>query len=149
MGKGNGKCFPSSIEQLFGINMAGMMESAPHLLYFHLLEHSNDGEYSPTVMFPSLPSICNDGEHFLLFLFSFLFEAFVMIESKVIIFITTFDLFPHPRITRFCIFSLIFSCIYLELFLRGQSMQVHDLAKDEWLLFTQKWVESAHGNSDL
>jgi hypothetical protein len=29
-------------------------------------------------------------------------------------------------------------------------MQVHDLAKDEWLLFTkQKWVESTHGISDL
>jgi hypothetical protein len=29
-------------------------------------------------------------------------------------------------------------------------MQVHDLAKDEWLLFIiQKFVESTHGNSDL
>jgi hypothetical protein len=29
-------------------------------------------------------------------------------------------------------------------------MQVHDLARDEWLLFTKwKWVESTHGNSDL
>jgi hypothetical protein len=29
-------------------------------------------------------------------------------------------------------------------------MQVHDLAKDEWLLFIeQKWVGSTHGNSDL
>jgi hypothetical protein len=29
-------------------------------------------------------------------------------------------------------------------------MQVHDLAKDEWLLFTErKWVGSTHGNSDL
>jgi hypothetical protein len=29
-------------------------------------------------------------------------------------------------------------------------MQVHDLAKDEWSLFTQwKWVESTQGNSDL
>jgi hypothetical protein len=37
-----------------------------------------------------------------------------------------------------------------ELFPRGQSMQVHDLAKDEWSLFIeQKWVESTHANSDL
>jgi hypothetical protein len=29
-------------------------------------------------------------------------------------------------------------------------MQVHDLAKYEWLLFTkQKWVESTQGNSGL
>jgi hypothetical protein len=29
-------------------------------------------------------------------------------------------------------------------------MQVHDLAKNEWLLFTKrKWMESTHGNSDL
>jgi hypothetical protein len=29
-------------------------------------------------------------------------------------------------------------------------MQVHDLTKNEWLLFTkQKWVGSTHGNSDL
>jgi hypothetical protein len=29
-------------------------------------------------------------------------------------------------------------------------MQVHDLTKDEWLLFTEwKWVGSTHGNSDL
>jgi hypothetical protein len=29
-------------------------------------------------------------------------------------------------------------------------MQVHDLAKDEWSLFTkQKWVESTHENNDL
>jgi hypothetical protein len=29
-------------------------------------------------------------------------------------------------------------------------MQVHDLAKNEWLLFTErKWVGSTHGNSNL
>jgi hypothetical protein len=29
-------------------------------------------------------------------------------------------------------------------------MQVYDLAKDEWLVFTKrKWAESTHGNSDL
>jgi hypothetical protein len=29
-------------------------------------------------------------------------------------------------------------------------MQVHDLAKEQWLLFTeQKWVGSIHENSDL
>jgi hypothetical protein len=29
-------------------------------------------------------------------------------------------------------------------------MQVHDLAKDEWLQFSErKWVESTHRNSDL
>jgi hypothetical protein len=47
-------------------------------------------------------------------------------------------------------FHLTYSCTYLELFLRGQSIQVHDLSKDEWLLFTErKWVESTHGSSDL
>jgi hypothetical protein len=58
-----------------------MMGSAPHPLYFHLLEYPNDGEYSPSIMFPSLPSIYNDGEHSLSFLSSFLLEAFAMIES--------------------------------------------------------------------
>jgi hypothetical protein len=67
--------------QLFGIDMAGMMVSAFHPLYFHFLEHLNDGEYSPSIMFPSLPSICNDGEDSLSFLSSFPFEAFAMIES--------------------------------------------------------------------
>jgi hypothetical protein len=80
MGKGNGKCSPSA-EQLFGTDMASVMGSAPHPLYFHLLEHLNDGEYSPSIMFPSLPSICNDGEHSLSFLSSFPFEASTMIES--------------------------------------------------------------------
>jgi hypothetical protein len=47
MDKGNGERFPSA-EQLFGIDMAGMMGRSPHLLYFHLLEHLNDGEYSPS-----------------------------------------------------------------------------------------------------
>jgi hypothetical protein len=29
-------------------------------------------------------------------------------------------------------------------------MQVHDLAENEWLLFTtRKWVESTHRNSEL
>jgi hypothetical protein len=69
---------------------------------------------------------------------------------KVTVSIPTFDLFPHPRITPFCIFSLTYSCTCLELFLRRQSMQVHDLAKNEWILFTaQKWMQSTHGNSDL
>jgi hypothetical protein len=61
MGKGNRECSPFA-KQLFGTDMAGVMESAPHPLYFHLLEHLNDGEYSPSIMFPSLPSICNDRE---------------------------------------------------------------------------------------
>jgi hypothetical protein len=61
--------------------MVGMMESAPHPLYFHLLEHLNDGEYSPSIMFPSLPSIYNDREHSLSFLSSFPFEASAMIKS--------------------------------------------------------------------
>jgi hypothetical protein len=74
------ECSPS-VKQLFGTDMAGMMESALHPLYFHLLEHLNDGEYSPTIMFPSLPSICNDREHSLSFLSSFPFEAIAMIES--------------------------------------------------------------------
>jgi hypothetical protein len=80
MGKGNGEHSPSA-EQLFGTNMAGVMGNALHPLYFHLLEHLNDGEYSPSIMFPSLPSICNDGEHSLSFLSSFSFEASAMIES--------------------------------------------------------------------
>jgi hypothetical protein len=62
MGNGNGERSPPA-KQLFGINMAGMMESNPHLLYFHLLEYLNDGEYSPFIMIPSLPNICNDGEY--------------------------------------------------------------------------------------
>jgi hypothetical protein len=74
----------------------------------------------------------------------------IWIPIKVTISIPAFDLFLHPRITPFCIFSLTYSCTCLELFPKGQSMQVHDLAKDEWLLFTtRKWVESTHGNSDL
>jgi hypothetical protein len=80
MGKGNGDRSPST-EQLFGTNMAGVMGRASHPLYFHLLEHLNDGEYSQSIMFPSLPNMCNDREHSLSFLSSFLFEAFAMIES--------------------------------------------------------------------
>jgi hypothetical protein len=38
----------------------------------------------------------------------------------------------------------------LELFPMGQSMQVHDLAKNEWILFIAwKWMQSTHGNSGL
>jgi hypothetical protein len=62
--------------------MVGVMGSAPHPLYFHLLEHLNDGEYSPSIMFPSLPSIYNDREHSLSFLSSFPFKASAMIESN-------------------------------------------------------------------
>jgi hypothetical protein len=80
MGKGNGECSQST-KQLFGIDMAGVMGSAPHPLYFHLLEHLNDGEYSPSIIFPSFPSIYNDGEYFLSFLSSIPFEAFVVIVS--------------------------------------------------------------------
>jgi hypothetical protein len=80
MGEGNGERSPS-IEQLFGIDMVGVMGSTLHPQYFHLLKHLNDGEYSPSIMFSSLPSICNDGEHSLSFLSSFPFEAFAMIES--------------------------------------------------------------------
>jgi hypothetical protein len=33
---------------------------------------------------------------------------------------------------------------------RRQSMQMHDLAKNEWILFTAwKWMQSTHGKSDL
>jgi hypothetical protein len=80
MGKDNGEHSPSA-EQLFGTYMVGVMGSAPHPLYFHLLKYLNDGEYVPSIMFPSLPSICNNGEHSLSFLSSFLFEAFAMLES--------------------------------------------------------------------
>jgi hypothetical protein len=79
MGKGNGERSPST-KQLFGTDMAGVMGSAPHPLYFHL-KHLNDGEYSPSIMFSSLPSICIDGEHSLSFLSSFPFKASAMIES--------------------------------------------------------------------
>jgi hypothetical protein len=72
--------------------MVGVMGSAPHLLYFHLLEHLNDGEYSPSIMFPSLPSIYNDREHSLSFLSSFSFEASVMIESILYLKILYFPL---------------------------------------------------------
>jgi hypothetical protein len=61
--------------------MVGVMGSAPHPLYFHLLEHLNDGEYSSSIMFPSLPSIYNDREHSLSFLSSFSFKASAMIKS--------------------------------------------------------------------
>jgi hypothetical protein len=71
MDKGNGEHSPST-KQLFGTNMAGMIGSAPHPLYFHLLVHLNDGEYSSSIMFPSLPSIYNDGEHSLSFFPHFL-----------------------------------------------------------------------------
>jgi hypothetical protein len=80
MSKGNGERSPST-EQLFGTDMAGVMGSAFHSLYFHLLEHLNDREYSPSIMFSSLPSVYNDGEHSLSFLSSFPFEASAMIES--------------------------------------------------------------------
>jgi hypothetical protein len=70
--------------------------------------------------------------------------------TKVTVPIPEFDLFLSSRITPKSRFYLTYSCTYLELFPRGQSMQVHDLAKDEWLLFIeQKWVGSTHGNSDL
>jgi hypothetical protein len=75
MGQGNGEHSPST-QQLFGTDMTGVMGSAPHPLYFHLLEHLSDGGYSP-----SLPSIYNDGEHSLSFLSSFSFEVSAMIES--------------------------------------------------------------------
>jgi hypothetical protein len=61
--------------------MIGVMGSTPHPLYFHNLEHLNNGEYSPSIIFPSLPSIYNDREHSLSFLSSFPFEASAMIES--------------------------------------------------------------------
>jgi hypothetical protein len=61
--------------------MVGVMGSAPHPLYFHLLEHLNDGEYSSSIMFPSLPSIYNDREHTLSFVSSFSFKASAMIKS--------------------------------------------------------------------
>jgi hypothetical protein len=80
MGKSNGERSPST-EQLFGTDMGVVMGSAPHPLYFHLLEHLNDGEYSLSIMFPFLPSICNDGEHSLSLLSSFPFEASAKIKS--------------------------------------------------------------------
>jgi hypothetical protein len=70
--------------------------------------------------------------------------------TKVTVSILALDLFPYPRITPVCIFSLTYSCTCLELFPRGQSIQVHDLAKNEWILLTtRKWMQSTHGNSGL
>jgi hypothetical protein len=74
MDKSNGECSPS-IEQLFGTDKAGVMGSTSYPLYFHLLEHLNDGEYSPSTIFPSFPSICNDGEYSLSFLSLFPFQS--------------------------------------------------------------------------
>jgi hypothetical protein len=51
--------------------------------------------------------------------------------TKVIVSIPVFDLLIHARITSECRFHLIYSYTYLDLFLRGQSMQVHDLTKYE------------------
>jgi hypothetical protein len=99
MGKGNGERSPSA-EQLLGTDMVGVMESTPHPLYFHLLEHLNDGEYSPSIMFPTLPSIYNDGEHSLSFLSSFPFEASVMIESISYLKIFHFPLPTTQKIGR-------------------------------------------------
>jgi len=58
----------------FGTDMVGVMGNASHPLYFHFLEHLNDGEYSPSIMFPSFPSIYNDTEHSLSFLSLFPFN---------------------------------------------------------------------------
>jgi hypothetical protein len=58
-------------------------------------------------------------------------------SNKITVPIPEFDLFPHSRITPKSRFYLIYSYRDLELFPRRQSMQVHDLAKDEWLLFTE------------
>ena len=72
------------------------------------------------------------------------------IKTDIVAKIPMFDLFPHSRITPKCRFHLTYSYICLELFLRGQSMQMHGLAKDEWLLFTEwKWMKSTKRNSDL
>jgi hypothetical protein len=57
------------------------MGSAPHPLYFHLLEHLNDGEYSPSIMFLSSQAFVIDGKHSLPFLSSFPSEASAMIEN--------------------------------------------------------------------
>jgi hypothetical protein len=74
----------------------------------------------------------------------------IFIYTKVIVSILIFDLFPHSMITPKCKFHLTYSCTYLELFPRGQSMQVHDLAKYKWILFPQrKWMYSTYKNSDL
>jgi hypothetical protein len=70
--------------------------------------------------------------------------------DKVTVSICVSDLFLHSMITSQCTFPLIYSCTCLALFPRGQWMQVHDSAKYDWLLFTQrKWVESTYANNDL
>jgi hypothetical protein len=76
------------------------MGSAPHLVYFHLLEHLNDGEYSPFIMFPFLPRICNDGEYSLSLLSSFLFKASAMIESTPYLKILHFPPLAASKIGR-------------------------------------------------
>jgi hypothetical protein len=55
-------------------------------------------------------------------------KMFILLMLDV--FISMFDLFLHSRITPKCGFHLTYSCTCL-------SMQVHDLAKDEWLLFIE------------
>jgi hypothetical protein len=37
-----------------------------------------------------------------------------------------------------CIFYLMHSCICLELFLKVQSIRVHEFVKDMWLLFIEE-----------
>jgi hypothetical protein len=62
-------------------------------------------------------------------------------DTKIVVSISAFDLFSCPMRTHvFCKFYLTYSCICLELFLRVQSMKVHDLANYVWSLFTkEKW----------
>jgi hypothetical protein len=50
--------------------------------------------------------------------------------------------YQYPTITPISnSLTYLYTCLFL--FPREQSMQVHDLAKDEWLLFTErKWVGS-------
>jgi hypothetical protein len=58
------------------------------------------------------------------------------VAHKVAVSIPALDLFLHPRITPFCIFSLTYSCTCLELFPRGQCMT--------WLKMNGYY--SLHGN---
>jgi hypothetical protein len=61
--------------------------------------------------------------------------------NEVTVSISMFDLFLCFRITPKCRFHLTCFCTCLKLFLREQWMQVHDMAKYEWSLFTRyKWV---------
>ena len=83
IGKNNRERSPSA-KQLLELIWLVLLGALPIHYISTSLSIFNDGEYSPSIMFPSFPSICNDGKHSLSFLSSFPFEASAMIESTPI-----------------------------------------------------------------